>query len=339
MLPATKPVPGFRVDGSAINPKTIHVETLKPGNGVVPSDDGRFIVAELGGMILVKGGRFSVVSEYDVQGDVDIKTGNIRAAGLVKISGNITAGFIVSAGRDLTVGGDVWEAEVECGADIKVFGAITAGSKVRCKGDVSARFVQDSFIDTEGDVNIALNITASEVYSKGKVKVLGSQGLIVGGVVNATMGIEARTIGSPTARTCVAVGLDLRVIKEMEEIRKQLPGMQEELKRLHGSLGKEFLKDPQAAILALPPTLRKNKLDVLKAMKEIQQKTTTMTARLAELDAEIKEQKEAVVTVQGEIHAGTEVTIGRVKGKIHETLRRVVIHQDRENNCIAYRRI
>lgn len=339
VVPAEKPVPGFRIDGSAINPKTVHVETLKPGQGVVTSEDGTKIMAEFGGMILVKGGRINVVSEYVIQGDVDIKTGNIRAAGIVKINGSVTAGFIVHAGRDLTVGGDVWEAEVSCDQDIKVFGAITAGSKVRSKGDISARFIQDSFVENDGDVEVALSITASEIYSKGKVKAVGGQGLIVGGIVNATLGVEARTIGTPTSRAHIAVGLDLRVIKEMEEIRKALPPLQEELGRLHQSLGREFLKDPQKALLALPPTLRKNKLDVLKAMKDIQMKMSTFTARMAELEEALKEQKEAVITVLGDIHAGTEITIGRVRGTVSETIRRVTIHLDKENNCIAYRKM
>lgn len=338
VVQAAKPMPGYRVDGTIIPPKTIHVDTLKPGTGVIPNADGTKIVAETDGMIVVKARRFSVVSEYVVQGDVDIKTGNIRAAGLVKIFGTITAGFVVDAGRELTVTGDVWEGVVNCGESVRVMGAITAGSKVRAKGHVSARFIQDSFVENEGDVEAQLNITASEIYSKGKVRVTGSQGQIVGGLVNATLGIEARNIGSPTARTHVAVGLDLRVIAEMDEIRKQLPPLQEELQRLHSSLGKEFLKDPQAALLALPPVLRKNKLDVLKAMKDNQAKRTVLTTRQAELEEALKEQKEAVIVVHGEIHGGTEVSIGRVRTTVSETLRRVTILLDRENNCVTYRK-
>lgn len=339
VVQATKPVPGYRIDGAAINPKALHVQTLKPGAGVVPNPDGTLILAEVDGMVVVKAGKFNVVSEYVIPGDVDIKTGNIHAAGFVKINGNVQAGFVVDAGRDLTVGGDVWEGTVECGGDIKVFGAITAKSRVVCKGDVEARFVQDSYVECEGDVNVALNITASEIYSKGKCRVMGSQGLIMGGVISATMGIEAKTIGSHGARTSLSVGLDLRVIRELESIRKALPGLQEDLQRLHSSLGKEFLRDPQKALLALPPVLRKNKLDVLKSMKEIQLKTAGLTARQEELEAEIREQKEAVIIVHGEIYAGTEVRIGRVFGTIHENLRRVTIHVDKDNNCVAYRKM
>lgn len=339
VIQATKPVPGFRVDGTAITPKTVPVETLKPGTGAIPNEDGTKIVAEFSGMILVKGGRINVVSEYVLPGDVDIKSGNIRAAGIVKINGSVTAGFIVHAGKDLTVGGDIWEAQVSCDADIKVFGAITAGSKVFAKGDIHARFIQDSYVENEGDVEVALSITASEIYSKGKVKAIGNQGHIVGGIVNATLGVEARTIGTVSSKAHIAVGLDLRVIKEMEEIRKAMPPMQEELPRLHQSLGREFLKDPQKALLALPPTLRKNKLDVLKAMKEIQMKLAGHTARMAELEEMLKEQKEAVIVALGDIYAGTEITIGRVRGTVSDTIRRVTIHVDKENNCIAYRKM
>ena len=118
-------------------------------------------------MIVIKGGKFNIVDEYMVPEDVDFSTGNIRASGTVRIRGQIQSGFLVQAGKDVEVGGDVWEAVVESKGDVRVRGAITSGSRVSGR-NINARFISDSWVDAEGDLDVNLSITSSEVYVQGE---------------------------------------------------------------------------------------------------------------------------------------------------------------------------
>jgi uncharacterized protein (DUF342 family) len=270
---------------------------------------------------------------------VDFSTGNIRASGSVRVRGQVTPGFVVQAGKLAEIFGDVWEGVIEAKGDVKVRGAITAGSRVKAGGNVSARFVLNSRVEAEGDVDVALSVTGSEIYAKGRLRVVGSQGVILGGEVNAALGIEARTIGSPGSRTKVVVGVDLRVAREMEEVQKARPAVQEELKILQGNLSKEFLRDPRAALLALPPTLRKPKIAILQRMKELQQRALELTARHDELAQALSETRDAQIAVSGEIHAGTSVTIGSAKTTLTDTVKRVILHYDPGHNGVVWRRM
>lgn len=332
-------VAGFRVDGSQLPPRVRRAEGLKPGERTAVSEDGTRVLADADGMVLVRGGKFHVEDEFLVPENVDLSTGNIHASGSVRVKGQVTAGFVVRAGKNVEVFGDVWEATVEAGGDVKVRGAITAGSRVKAGGSVTARFIQNSRVEAEGDLEVALSVTASEVYVRGRLKAVGSQGILLGGEVNAAHGIEARTVGSPTARTRIAVGVDLRLTRELEASLKALAEIQEELRALQANLGREFLKDPRTALLALPPTLRKPKLDVLHRMKDLQQKSQELTARRDELNAVLAEEQDAHVAVLGEIHAGTSVTIGKARTTLTDTVQRALLHADREHNAVVWRRL
>jgi uncharacterized protein (DUF342 family) len=338
VLAAQQPAPGFRLDGSVLQPKMRRAEGPKPGDNTTLSDDGSKVLADADGMIVIKGGKFNIFDEYLVPEDVDFSTGNIRASGVVRIRGQIQSGFLVQAGKDVEVGGDVWEAVVESKGDVRVRGAITSGSRVSGR-NISARFISSSRVEAEGDLDVNLSITSSEVYVRGKLTVLGSQGVIIGGAVNAAKGIEAREIGSPNSRTNVAVGKDLRVTRELEEIQKSLTSITDGLRSLAGTLGREFLKDPRGALLALPPALRKTKIETLQKMKDLQQKEQELSARKEELSQLALEEQGAQITVHGQIHAGTVVIIGPVRTTIADTIQRAVLHYDSDNNCVTWRRL
>ncbi|MBI5014929.1 MAG: DUF342 domain-containing protein [Deltaproteobacteria bacterium] len=338
-LPFQEPVPGFRVDGAPLAPKVHRAQGLKPGERTVLSEDGTRVLSDADGMVVLRGGKFHVEDEYLVPADVDFSTGNIRASGSVRVRGQVTPGFVVQAGKGIEIAGDVWEGVVNAGGEIKVRGAITAGSRVTAGGTISARFILNSRVETEGDVEVALSVTGSEIYAKGRLRVVGTQGVILGGEVNAALGIEARTIGSAGSRTRVAVGVDLRIARELEEVSRTLPTVQDELRKLQGSLSREFLRDPRAALLSLPPALRKPKIEILQRMKDLQQRAQELAARRDELTRALNEAREAHIAVHGEIHAGTVVTIGPAKTTLTETVSHVLLRYDPEHNGVVWRRL
>lgn len=339
IVPGQPPIPGFRIDGTTLVPRVQGAQGLKPGDHTMLSADGTQVVSDADGMIALRGGKFHVDDEYVVPADVDFTTGNIHASGSVRVRGQVTSGFVVQAGKDAEIFGDVWEGVVEAQGEVKVRGAITAGSRVKSGSHVSARFILNSTVESEGDLDVALSITGSEIYVKGHLRVVGAQGVILGGEVNAALGIEARTIGSSGSRTRVVVGMDVRVARELEEIGKARPAIQEELQILQRALGKEFLRDPKAALLALPPALRKPKIDVLQRMKTLQQKGIELAARHDELSQVMSGALDARVAVIGEIHAGTAVTIGRAKIVLPEALKHVILHYDPAHNGVVWRRM
>ncbi len=338
VIPPVEPQDGYRVDGSMLRARMERFPGLKPGQNTVPSESGEQILADADGMIVVQGGKFHIVDEYLVAGDVDYRTGNIRASGRVIIRGGVKPGFEVEAGKDVQIGGDVEQARVKAAGALDVRGGITAESHVSA-GSVRAKYVLSSEVESEGDVEVSGAITNSRIYARGRVRVLGGKAAILGGEVNAALGIEARTIGSPSAKTHVAVGVDLRVLREIEHVDKERSAVLDELRVVQSNLGKAFLKDPRAALAAIPPALRKGKIELLHKMRELYEKEKELAARRDELAARMREQQAAEIAVTGEIHAGTRVTCATACTVLTETLRYVVLYFDPGENRILWRRL
>jgi uncharacterized protein (DUF342 family) len=339
IVPAIEPEQGYRVDGEMLRPKMVRAQGLKPGQNTALSEDGTQIVADGDGMLVVQGGKFHLADQYLVNGDVNYTTGNIRATGSVTIRGQVKPGFEVEAGKEVEIHGDVEEARVTTASNLTVRGGITANSVVTAGQNICARYIQSSTVETQGNLDVKLSVTNSKVYVRGQMTVTGSQGAVIGGEVNAALGIEARDIGSPAAKTHVAVGVDLRVLRELEEIAKEREGNQQTLGHLQGSLGKAFLQDPRGTLAAIPAALRKPKIEMLQKMQDIFKREKELAARDAELQQLNAEIRIAQITVQGEIHAGTVITISQLRHVLKENLRRVVLYYDPDQNQVAWRRL
>jgi uncharacterized protein (DUF342 family) len=339
VIPAIEPEQGYRVDGEMLRPKMLRVSGLKPGQNTTLSEDGLQVLADGDGMLIIQGGKFHVADQYLVNGDVDYATGNIRATGSVTIRGQVKPGFEVEAGKDVEIHGDIEEARVRTKGNLVVRGGITSNSQVSAEQGIVARYVQGAKVETDGDLEVKLSVTNSQIYVRGQLTATGSPGALIGGEINAALGIEAREIGSDSAKTHVAVGVDLRVIRELEEIVKEREHIKQTMGQLQANLGKAFLQDPRGALAAIPAPLRRPKIEMLQKMQELYKREKELGARDAELQQLNAEMRIAQITVQGEIHAGTVVTISQLRHVLKESLRRVVLYYDPDQNQVAWRRL
>lgn len=339
IIPEIEEIDGYKIDGSTLRPSKQKATGAKPGQNTIASEDGSKILADADGMLVIKNNMFHVVGEYLVQNDIDYRTGNIRASGSVQIKGSVKPGFQVESGKDVDILKDVEEAVVKAKGNIEIKGGIMAESKVFAEKNLLAKYILSSRIEVGGDLEVKLSIANSHVYVKGKVKATGSQGTILGGEVNAAMGIEARTIGSPASTTHVAAGVDLRLVRELQEIDKVRAALMEEIKILQSNLGQAFLKDPRAAIAAIPAVLRKPKLELLQRMQGLYKKDSELTERRDKLAEINREQQDSQISVHGQIHAGTHVTISMATLKLQETLSHVLLYFDQAQSRVAWRRL
>lgn len=79
------------------------------------------VMALKNGKASFKGNKFSIVDVYDVNSDVDLKTGNIKFVGAVNVRGNVLEGMKVESGNDIVISQNVENAI------IKAVGNITIG--------------------------------------------------------------------------------------------------------------------------------------------------------------------------------------------------------------------
>lgn len=78
------------------------------------------VIALKNGKASFKGNKFFIVDVYDVNSDVDLKTGNIKFVGAVNVNGNVLEGMKVESGNDIIIGKNVENAIIKAGGNITI---------------------------------------------------------------------------------------------------------------------------------------------------------------------------------------------------------------------------
>ncbi|NLZ49062.1 MAG: DUF342 domain-containing protein [Clostridiales bacterium] len=132
-IPGSEGKDGKDIFGKVIKKKSYKSKPLRVGTGCKIVDDN-IVVSELDGRPYVKSNIISVKEMYEVQGDVNIKTGNIKFIGDVKIHGAVTEGMTIESGGIVEIMRNVENSTVSAVGDIIIRGNIL-GSNISAGGD------------------------------------------------------------------------------------------------------------------------------------------------------------------------------------------------------------
>lgn len=113
-------IPGYDVYGNILQAAKKKVYKFKKGPGSEILDNGKRVIASIKGLVSIKNDTICVFPVHTVNGDVDIKTGNIQFDGDVAVSGNVREGLKINAGNNITIYGNVAEANVSSGGNLRV---------------------------------------------------------------------------------------------------------------------------------------------------------------------------------------------------------------------------
>lgn len=137
------PVPGKK-GRSVFGNELIPVEGLDipfssnlSGVYVNPKDENQLLSFISGQPILIPDGM--IVSPILTVENVDLSSGNIRFDGSVIVLGNVDTDMKIYALADITIGGDVINARIECKGNLKVNGGVTGNSELIVGGDIQIK--------------------------------------------------------------------------------------------------------------------------------------------------------------------------------------------------------
>jgi uncharacterized protein (DUF342 family) len=231
-IPATAGVPGTDIYGRPIAPVPGKDKYIKLGKNVAWTEDNLTIVAKIDGEPNFVLNQLNVYPVHEVNGDVNLKSGNISFLGNLVIRGNVDSGFKVEADGDITIYGSIEAAEIKAGGSVSVRGGVTGMGKcqIACNGDFTAKYIENARIDCGGTVSIKEAIMHCEVNADARVQVEMGKGLIVGGVIRAGEYISAKTIGSRFGTvTELEAGVKPKLKIEFRQLETELPGNKEKL--------------------------------------------------------------------------------------------------------------
>ncbi|MDR2181327.1 MAG: FapA family protein, partial [Treponema sp.] len=235
-IPPEAGIVGRTVTGKVIPAKNGKDISLPLGKNVHTGDDEATIIADINGQVVLAGGKINVEPVYTVQGDVNLKTGNIIFLGTVIINGNVEDGFSVKAAGNIEVDGTVEKAELDAEGDIIVHQGITGKSTgmIRSGRSIWARFIENAQVEAGNMVVVSDGIINSQVDAFKRIICQGKRASIVGGRLRATEEINAKSLGSPTSgtETICEVGFDPRSKAQLELLAAQKESAEKQLEEI-----------------------------------------------------------------------------------------------------------
>lgn len=298
------------------------------GSGTKLSDDGLRIFAACDGHICFKNGGFCVESAVTIGGDVDSSIGNLDFLGDIVIKGEVMEGFSVTAGKSITIGGNVTGATLKAGSEVTIKkGCIN--SSVTAHGDINCKFCEHSKLST--DLNItAQSFVICDVYCGGDLtaKTLGGGKYTVLG--NAEVGDMGTKNYAPTE---LVAGDNAVLTKEKEASVKKISELDVSIDRCTQIV--EFLNEKRKQLKGLPEDKEELLGSMVKTKLANQMEKKNLKKRIAEIEEALASRQYRAVTVKGTAYPGVRVTINDASMKIEHETTRVKIYQDDEGNIVT----
>jgi uncharacterized protein (DUF342 family) len=235
---AKKMPPEDGVDGKTITGKILPARSgsdipLPLGTNVHVGDDGDTIIADINGQVILANGKINVEPVYTVEGDVNLKTGNIIFLGTVVINGNVEDGFSVKAAGNIEVKGTVAKAELDAEGDIIIYQGINgkSGGKIRAGRSLWSRFIENANVEAGNMVVVTDGIINSNIDAIKSIICQGKRANIMGGRLRAGEEINAKVLGNSTSgtETICEVGFDPYSKIELERLQASKTSAEEEL--------------------------------------------------------------------------------------------------------------
>jgi len=326
-IPHTIGIEGRNVYGDTVAARPGKMKSLVPGKNVQIVEENK-LVADIDGQVVKEGNRVSVVPIIQINGDVDLSTGNIDFNGSVHIRGNVQEGFSVKAIGDVNIDGSVYGGIVE-GNDVTIRAGIQGMShgKVFAKRDVNARFAENAVIAAGRNIKITDAILHSHVNAGKTIVVNGHRGVVVGGELAAGELLDMKTVGNQASTVMtVEVGVNpllrkriTETKKEMKKAEKSRDDAQKALKILK-TLPREQLSPNKQELLAR----------LLRSSFTLELEIKNLKKTLEGLSEEVEALRDGKIRISEVIYPGVKIIIGAAVRSISEPIHHSTFYESED---------
>lgn len=311
-------IAGIDVLGNKIPAKPGKDLVLPKGKNVY-SVDGLKLYAGQAGQVVLTDNKVNIIPVIEVNGDVDLSTGNINFTGNVVVKGSIQTGFTVKAEGDVEIFGNVCGGTVE-GKNITVRMGIQGMQKgyIRAKKNVVAKYIENASVHAGENIIVDDVIMHSKVSAAKKVMVQEGRGLIVGGQISAGEEIRTKTIGTSLAtRSYLKVGVSPELREEYRELKTDLQKTKSNLEETKKALN--ILKTLNQRTMSVEK--REKMLKLMKNQFHLIGQIETMRNRLAEIEISFEKMKSGYIRVSEVIYPGVVLVIGTLVKPINDIVK------------------
>ena len=321
-IPQTQGVPGKNVLGAEVMARNGRPLPLPLGKGTAQQGENT-VIAAIDGQIVDSKTKIAVDPHLIIRSSVGVSTGNIDFDGSVEIKGNVEAGFIVKATGDIEIGGVVSGGDVH-GRNVFVSGGVNGMGRgqVTADEDVRVSFAENARIEAGQDIHIS-DVSLHSNLRAGKHIILEDRrGQITGGFAAAGEEIRANVLGNQACVvTNISVGVDPTLqhkyntaCNEYKETKKRLT----EITQMLNTLSK-------IDVSKLPPQRVEQINSLTRSQFPLVGKLKRQEAEIAAMTEELSQMKNGKIAVASIIYPGVRISINSLKKNIQSELQRCTL--------------
>lgn len=269
------------------------------------------------GHIILSGNTITVLPMLQVNGDVDMRVGNIRFEGTIYITGNVQSGFIID-GDDIIVEGIVENADLKARNTIVIKrgikGVINKGS-IKAGGNISVGYCENADISSGGELSIDKYCFNSNVEAA-QMSAVGKDAIISGGDLRIFSKLHVANLGSKNSgKMKVSLGYSPLLQNKAEKVKVEINQLSESLEKINDVLSKLNLQDPK--IQANPKVkMLLDSSDAFKRRLPLLEKKYNELMRKSVCDA-------PKIIVEGTVYPGVQLKMLNISRNIKSEMNRV----------------
>ncbi|MFS0823586.1 DUF342 domain-containing protein [Bacillus sp. 1P02SD] len=309
IFPSKPGIPGRNVFGHPITAANGKPNPPVAGKNIVETNGKLY--ATIDGQISLSDKKINVLPVFEVDGDLNLKTGNIDFVGNVTIRGNVPSDYVVKAGGDISIYGIVEGAQLEAGGSIFISGGIVGFTKalIRAEGDIIASYLNQCQVYAGKNIETTGSILHSICFAKENVHAI--TGSIIGGLISAGNHVTAKDIGNAShTKTEIQIGTTERNSEEEQRIRTEIDSTKAHLQKVLLILQKLAEKYKRTSVLTEDEVLllKRDKL----TQTELTKKLELLESELLELSSKQKEVT-AYIIATGNLYPNVNIQFGKYK--------------------------
>jgi len=168
-IPPTPGIPGISVFGYPLTPTPGEDFALPQGINTKVIDNETKLVAARNGFLYRDNPYICVGCVFVIDGDVDLKTGNIEYFGDVLVKGNVITGFSITADGNISIQGNVEASNIESKkGSITLKGSVFGQNKatIVAEKNINAENIQDSILKAGEAIRVKGQIRNCKIETK-----------------------------------------------------------------------------------------------------------------------------------------------------------------------------
>ncbi len=288
------------------------------GKNVKVDTDGRTVIAEINGQVLLLNGKICVEPVMEVDG-VNVKTGNITFLGTVVVKGSVEDGFDIKASGNIEVSGTVGKCHLESDSDIIVSSGVIGKNEgeIICGGSLWAKFIQNTKVQVEENVIVTDSIMNSDISAQKKIILQGKRAQITGGHLFATEYVLAKNIGSNGGgtETVIEVGYDPKAKHRLEELIEMQNNNVKRLEEIELDIA--TLENMKKVRRTIPKEKEENLQRLTEQKNEIVAENSAYNDEIGKIQARLRELKNiGKVYASGTVYAGVKIWVRDEKDEV-----------------------